>query len=147
MWENLAYACGIGGALLGIGWRYLRRIDLGVGNALREVAEEIARSRAENAQKTQVPGDFDDGRIAALERRMEMLEKDARTWLARANTRLRRARELAGDEEEDGDDEATPEQIAEGLRAVQSAPRPDQTELSLSQIRSIGLGGRFTNGS
>jgi len=57
------------------------------------------------------------GRMAQLERRMEVLEGDVKGYLAKANTRLARAKKLANKHEED-------EETEEDARMYEQIPIP-----------------------
>jgi len=73
-----------------------------IENAIKTVAK-VAKT-SENAADAPVSSDL-ALRVASLERGFEELQADARRYLAKANTRLRRARELSGEEEEDDDNQ------------------------------------------
>jgi small-conductance mechanosensitive channel len=80
--------------------------------------------------------------VASLERRQENLEKDCKGYLAKANTRMRRAEQLnSANELDDEDGEVTPEQLQEAQAMLSGNPQPVEATngpLSLEEIARIG---------
>ena len=81
-------------------------------------------------------------RVEKLERRIDTVHEDVLRNLAKSNTRLRRARQLAGEDEEEEMEEATPEQLEQAALELTPQPAaPDNGPLSIEQLRSIANGG------
>jgi len=81
-------------------------------------------------------------RVEKLERRIDTVHEDVLRNLAKSNTRLRRARQLAGEDEDEEEVEATPEQLQQAALDLQPAPPADTNgPLSIDQLRSIANGG------
>ena len=123
-------------AAVGAFWKVMRSNDRKTSDLFRALASEIT----ESIPKTTSEPPLDAGRIAAVERRMEELEADAKRYLAKANTRLQRARKLAGEDDEDSDEGEVPQElIQQGLAELNGQAQPDQDrELSLADIRKLG---------
>lgn len=75
-------------------------------NAMKTMAD-VKKAMAQPA--TSDPGPQVIERLTSLERRQEVLEADCKRYLAKANTRLRRAQELNGEEEMDEEEETPPQ--------------------------------------
>lgn len=108
---------------------------------LQVLVESTAKIVADTLEKQPKNGDFEAvERLAHLERRMETLEVDCKTWLARANTRFTRAKKMMGEFDEDEsepDIEITP-QIMQQING--SPPQPDEIPngaLSIEEIREL----------
>jgi len=98
------------------------------------------KSVQENAKKTSSKHEIDDGRIPALERRMEMLEDDCKKILARANTRLRRAEKLRGEDDEDTENDVNMPVIYPQIEIPNTQNQVAMSEAQqLQQIRDLGV--------
>lgn len=95
-----------------------------------------------NITKTSSEQPENAARLAEVERRMEVLEADCKRYLARANTRLRRAEQLTG-EDDDDEEQPTPEMLEQLSLPVSGQPQQTLSEHEqLSQIRQLGLAHR-----
>lgn len=133
-----AMVIGFLGLFIGI-WRLDSKKSVEFARLMTSFTSGIQKELEKNPMETP-PQAFSvlEGRVSAIERRQEELEADCKRYLAKANTRLRRAQQLSGEEEYD-DETASEEQIQQALPFLQGA-RPQSEEngpYSLDYIKQL----------
>lgn len=117
----------------------LRRIRRENGNALEQLTEIVQQQNGNGTPSEHIDLIQVKERLDSLERGFENLKQDALRMIAKGNTRLRRAKEIAGEDLED-EEPATPPESPEEIAQLTGQPTgqlpapAEQTDL-LDQLR------------
>lgn len=105
----------------------------------QEIVSETLEKQPENPEFEALE------RLNHIERRMNSVETDCKTWLARANTRHNRAQKILDEfeAEETPQVQELPENLAEQIDNLsQGSPAAENGQLSLDEIRSLAAQNR-----
>ncbi len=123
--------------------RFLNKADRMVNrteDALARAVEKLNAEPTQNPIETQASNGEMLERLTHVERRMEMLEADAKGYLAKANTRMRRAEALAAGGDPEEEEEASDDEVQRALAELGTPTNPVPDEDSLQAIARRGKG-------